>query len=64
MTTLDPLALLPILLLAVALVGFCLYDLARAPEVRFLPRWAWALICVLSIPLGPIAYLLFGRAGR
>ncbi len=56
-------ALLPLILLAVAFVGYCLYDLFRS-EVRYLPRWAWALICVLSVPVGGLAYLTVGRAER
>jgi hypothetical protein len=57
----DPRALVPLLLLALALLGYSLYDLHRARAVRFLPRWGWALACVLSIPLGPILYLTLGR---
>ena len=57
-------AFAPLLLLAVALVAYCLWDLARADAVRHLPRWAWALICVATVPLGPIAYLFFGRLQR
>jgi hypothetical protein len=60
----DLRALAPLLILAIALVAYCLYDLYRAPGTRYLPRWAWALICVLSIPLGPLAYLLLGRESR
>jgi hypothetical protein len=60
----DPRALAPLVLLALALVGYCLYDIANAEQVRWLPRWAWALLCVLSIPLGPIAYLMLGRGPR
>jgi len=41
--------------------GFCLYDLARAPEVRFLPKWVWAIICLISFPFGGIVYLVLGR---
>ena len=41
---------------------FCLNDLARAGRVRFLPRWAWAVACLIQIPLGGILYLLIGRA--
>lgn len=55
---------LVLILAAIALAGweiFCLTDLARAERVRFLPRWVWALACVLQIPLGGVAYLLFGR---
>jgi hypothetical protein len=60
----DPLALAPLVVLAVALVGYCLYDLASSAEACYLPRWAWALVCCLSIPFGPILYLTIGRAIR
>jgi hypothetical protein len=60
----DPRALAPLLILAIALVAYCLYDIYRASSVRYLPRWGWAVICVLSIPLGPIAYLMLGRESR
>jgi hypothetical protein len=60
----DPLALAPLVLLAVALAGYCLYDIAKATEVRHLPKWAWAVICCVSIPLGPILYLTLGRGSR
>jgi hypothetical protein len=54
-------ALIPIAIVAVCFEVFCLVDLVRSEEVRVLPRWAWALICVISIPLGGIAYLLLGK---
>ncbi|MGM0670239.1 MAG: PLDc N-terminal domain-containing protein [Gemmatimonadota bacterium] len=60
----DPRALAPLLILAIALVGYCLFDIYRAPAVRYLPRWGWALICVVSVPLGPLAYLMLGRETR
>jgi Phospholipase_D-nuclease N-terminal len=53
-------ALLPVLLLMLAFVGYCLVDLARH-EVRYLPKWAWAIICLVSIPFGSLVYLLVGR---
>jgi hypothetical protein len=40
-------------------VAFCLADIARAEQVRRLPRWAWAIIS-LNV-LGGIIYLLVGR---
>ena len=60
----DLRALAPLILLAVALAVYALIDLVRAPAVQHLPKWAWALICVLSMPLGPLAYLTLGRAPR
>lgn len=54
-------ALAPVVVLVVAFVAYCLVDITRH-DVRHLPKWAWAAICVLSVPLGGIAYLLFGRA--
>ena len=56
-------ALAPLVLLALAFVGYCWFDLSRH-EVRYLPKWAWALICVVSIPLGGVVYLLVGREHR
>ena len=57
-------ALAPIVLIGVAFVVYCLVDVARAPSVRYLPKWAWALICLASIPLGGIVYLVVGRGDR
>ena len=57
----PPELLVPILLVALAFVLYCWYDLARAPDTRYLPKWAWAVICVITIPLGGLAYLLVGR---
>jgi hypothetical protein len=56
-------AVAPLIALAVAFLAYCLYDLTRS-EVRYLPKWAWALICVMSIPFGGILYLALGRAHR
>jgi len=49
------------LVLAVGFTIYCLDDLARVPSVRYLPKWAWAVICIISEPLGGIVYLLVGR---
>jgi len=56
-------ALAPLIVLAVAFVGYCLFDITRS-EVRHLPKWAWALICLLSVPAGGIVYLIVGRESR
>jgi Phospholipase_D-nuclease N-terminal len=47
--------------LVIGFDGFCLYDLARARAVRVLPKWVWAIICLISFPFGGIIYLTLGR---
>jgi hypothetical protein len=56
--------LILVLALAAAFDAFCLVDIARASRVRFLPKWAWALICLAQTPAGGIGYLCIGRVGR
>jgi hypothetical protein len=53
-------ALLPIVLFAALFIGYCLADLRRS-EVQHLPKWAWALVIVLSVPAGGLVYLAMGR---
>jgi uncharacterized membrane protein YczE len=60
-------ALIPaivVMVIAVAFAIFCEVDLFRRPEVKYLPRWVWAIICLISIPLGGIIYLVIGRAEK
>jgi hypothetical protein len=53
-------AIVPIVLVSVGFVTYCLVDLSRN-EVRHLPKWLWAIVCIVSVPLGGILYLLVGR---
>ena len=53
-----------VLALAGGFAAFCLADIARSQSVRYLPKWAWALVCVAQIPSGGIVYLSVGRVGR
>ncbi|WP_150463247.1 PLDc N-terminal domain-containing protein [Nesterenkonia ebinurensis] len=57
----DPLIFIPVTALLVLLIGWCLVDIIRSPRVRYLPKIIWALIVLLTIPIGPILYLLIGR---
>jgi hypothetical protein len=54
----TPVQMVP-LILAVCFVAYCLLDLYRAEEVRYLPKWAWAILCLNAF--GGIAYLIFGK---
>lgn len=53
-------AFAPILILLIGFVVWCWVDISRN-EVRYLPKWLWSVICLISIPLGGIVYLLVGR---
>jgi hypothetical protein len=58
---------IPVAVLAVGFVVFCEVDLARAEQVRYLPKCGWAILCTgigLTIPFGGIAYLVFGKVRR
>jgi hypothetical protein len=56
-------AAIPLILLSLAFVGYCLFDIYRS-AVRYLPKWAWVLICLASVPFGGIVYLIMGREDR
>lgn len=52
------LALLPLALLIMVLIGYTLMRLLRSPSAPYLPKWAWAIVIVVSIPWGALVYLL------
>jgi hypothetical protein len=56
-------ALIPLVLFVVLFIAYCLNDL-RAASVQHLPKWAWVVVIVVSVPLGGIAYLALGRRDR
>jgi hypothetical protein len=55
-------ALIAVAAVAVVFAIFCLVDLVRAEEVLYLPKWLWSVICLISIPLGGVVYLVLGKA--
>ncbi len=55
-------ALVPLAVVGLCFDAYCLVDMVRHPGVRRLPRWAWAVLTLVSNPLGGIAYLLLGRS--
>ena len=53
--------LIPLLLLVLLYVISCSYSLIKVRRVKYLPRWFWAIICFVSIPIGGIVYFIIGR---
>lgn len=53
-------ALAPVIVILLGFLIYCLWDLSRS-RVRYLPKWAWVLICLVSVPFGGVVYLIFGR---
>ena len=62
MNTADhPAVWIPLIVQVTIVIVECLIDIVRRPRVENLPKAAWALIVVLVIPLGAVAYLALGR---
>jgi len=57
------LAVAPIIVLIAGFSLYCLSSLVQR-EARHLPKWAWAIVILISQPLGGIAYLALGRDER
>jgi uncharacterized membrane protein len=53
--------LIPLVVLQLGLMIYCLVDLARREKVKHLPKWAWALIIIAGELIGPVVYLIIGR---
>lgn len=60
----HPAIWIPVIVLVTIVVVACLIDIARRSRVKHLPKVAWALIVVLVVPLGAVAYLALGRDSR
>ena len=65
MTLMGELALALLVVLAVLVIVrfelFCLAELARTSEVRYLTRQAWTVVILFAIPIGGLLYLYRGR---
>ncbi len=57
------LAVAPVILVLFAFSGYCLYLLAQH-RAQHLPKWTWAILILISQPLGGIFYLAIGRSDR
>lgn len=55
------LALAPLAIVSLAFVAYCIADIVRAERVRHVPKWLWVVICLVSVPLGGVIYLVVGK---
>jgi ABC-2 type transport system ATP-binding protein len=62
--SLPPGYAMAVLAVAVGFAAWCLADLARAGQVRYLPKWVWAVVICFSVPGGGLVYLIFGKVRR
>jgi Phospholipase_D-nuclease N-terminal len=53
--------IIPIVLIELVLIIIAIVDLVRREKVRYIPKWAWALIIIFIQFFGAIGYLIFGR---
>jgi hypothetical protein len=55
---------LPILILIAALpiIGYAWRDILNRPTVRYLPKWAWMILCLNLV--GVAFYFTFGREAK
>jgi hypothetical protein len=51
-------ALIPILLIEIALIAYCLIDWLKRDKFRWFNKWIWLLIFVFIQIIGAILYIL------
>lgn len=51
----------PLLIIELILLVIALVDLIKRQEVKYIPKWTWAIIILLFSIIGPISYLILGR---
>lgn len=56
--------LIPIIILIIIYLIVCYHDLYKINMVKYLPKWVWSIIIIISIPLGGVIYFLLGRETR
>lgn len=61
---LDLKIMIPLILIVIVYLTYCLYDLIKVPNVKFFSKWIWGVIICISIPFGGVVYILIGRDGE
>ncbi|TPR12312.1 hypothetical protein DY048_07905 [Apilactobacillus timberlakei] len=53
--------IIPLIFIFFLYLYLCINFILKTNQTRFLPKWLWAILCVISIPLGGILFIIFGR---
>lgn len=61
---LDLKIMIPLILIVIVYLTYCLYDLIKVPNVKIFSKWIWGVIICISIPFGGVVYILIGRDGE
>ena len=56
--------LIPLAVIEVGLLVFVIIDIARKRKTKALPPLLWILISICLSTIGPILYIIFGRAEK
>jgi hypothetical protein len=51
---------IPLIIIEYGLLIFALVQLFRS-EVKYMPKWGWALIIIFINIIGPVVFLIVGR---
>ena len=51
---------IPLIIIEYGLLIFALVQLFRS-EVKYMPKWGWALIIIFVNIIGPVVFLIVGR---
>jgi hypothetical protein len=54
-------AVIPLVLINLGLIVWCLVDWVKRKHFRFLNKWVWLLIFLFIQYIGPVLYLIIGR---
>jgi hypothetical protein len=54
-------AVIPLVLINLGLIIWCLVDWIKRKHFRFLNKWVWLAIFIFIQYIGPVLYLVIGR---
>ncbi len=54
-------AVIPLVLINLGLIVWCLIDWIKRKHFRFLDKWVWLPVFIFIQYIGPVLYLIIGR---